>query len=434
MQGLLLLLGGAAARINMHLVEGGAGVPLPEVAVCLAGAARSFATVPILRALKKNVLQTSAFSASAFAVLSYDTTSPQALDYNASLLKRLSSPQVVKRALMHLKPELKAVAYYNTSEAFSLFKPCHAADAKHTTTEVPALYAMQLCHALVREHEVGRGDERFDWILRVRPDHLFVRPLTASLRVNISSWPRDRVLAPRGVHAMSFAVVPSGPVAAFYFRTFTHASSCLFRNVPPSAERLPTSFRSELQCASKASYEGDFSACVLRANLKYHGLPPTAECARPALIARVCNLNGTSGLPSWPAWPMPHGETCVTSLDMLKRPKPIAVMRAEARQRAYAEREAAGAASDTGWHLTVAVVCVMCLGAAVAFRRRLYDDGRELLSSCEPLCPALYAQAAPLAEDSMAALDAAVDRGIQAVTELSDKVRAQAGAPGGEAR
>ena len=30
-------------------------------------------------------------------------------------------------------------------------------------------------------------------------------------------------------------------------------------------------------------------------------------------------LNATTGEPAWPIWPMPAGETCVTTLDALKR-------------------------------------------------------------------------------------------------------------------
>jgi hypothetical protein len=52
----------------------------PDIAVCISGAARSFATVPVLRGLKRLVLQNPAYTASAFAALSYDTTSPQLLE------------------------------------------------------------------------------------------------------------------------------------------------------------------------------------------------------------------------------------------------------------------------------------------------------------------------------------------------------------------
>ena len=65
MVGLVVVMLAAAGRVKVHHVEGGAPTDLPEVAVCIAGAARSFATVPILRALKRNVLQSTSYSASA---------------------------------------------------------------------------------------------------------------------------------------------------------------------------------------------------------------------------------------------------------------------------------------------------------------------------------------------------------------------------------
>ena len=118
---------------------------------------------------------------------------------------------------------------------------------------------------------------------------------------------------------------------------------------------------------------------------------------------------------------MPRGETCVTALDMLKRPKSMASTRADAR--AALRAAAAVDTPDTAWNFTVIVVVLCSLGAMVAFRQRLYDDGRDLLSPCEPMCPDMYAQAAPLAEQSMAALDAAVERGAEVATEMSNMVR-----------
>ena len=103
-------------------------VELPEVAFCMSGAVRSLPTVPVLRGLKRNVLQSASYSASLFAALSYNTESPQALDYNASLMKFLSMRAVVRRGLAHLRPELKVFATYNTSEALAHFKPCRASE------------------------------------------------------------------------------------------------------------------------------------------------------------------------------------------------------------------------------------------------------------------------------------------------------------------
>ena len=74
-------------------------IEVPELAVCISGAVRSFATVPVLRGLKRLVLQNPGYSSAAFAALSYDTISPQLLEYNASLSKQLSLPIAVRRAL-----------------------------------------------------------------------------------------------------------------------------------------------------------------------------------------------------------------------------------------------------------------------------------------------------------------------------------------------
>ena len=411
-----------SSGVQVDMVDGSA--TFPEVAVCIAGAARSFATVSILRALKKNVLQNPTFSATAFAAISNDTASPQALEYNASLLAQLSAPNVIRRALMHLKPQLKEVAFYDTSDAHSRFQPCHASDGKQMGTTVPALYSMQLCFGLVRRHEVeSRRGERFDFVLRVRPDHLFVRPLGLSLGRNVSSWPRDRVLAPRGAEALDFALVPSGPLATLYFSTFTHAQSCLFRAQPPAPLRLPDAYERDEQCAQIEAYEGAaLGACVLRANLRYHSLPPPLDCPRPALLARVCNLNASTGFPAWPVWPMPRGVTCVTKTDQLKRPRPPASVAAVVTA-ARAAAQAHAHAAETSWHLALGAAGALAALGAFVYRRRLCEDGREALASCQPLCPDVYAAAAPLADAALAHADHVAD----AAADLAADARAKLG-------
>ena len=362
-------------------------IEVPEVAVCIAGAARSLATVPVLRGLKRNVLQNPAFSASAFAALSYDTNSPQLMEYNVTLAKRLSMTVSVRRALSHLRPELQAVAYYNTSAAQERFRSCQPEDAKHSTTEILALYSMQVCYSLVRQHEFARskashgsGVEKFDFVMRVRPDHLFVRPVHLALGLNVSAWPRDRLLTYAG-GSPSFAIVPSGPVATVYFRTFAASASCLFRE-KAGDDKLPRAFPSTLQCASLEPWD-HLAQCVIRANMLYHSLPlPKAVKRRPALIARICNANATTNKPAWPAWPMPPGETCITHSDMLKRPRVLT-----ARAAGYGAGGTGGAAGGTttsiSWNITILIVVCAMSFAIYNFRERLTEDfiaGREMAS------------------------------------------------------
>lgn len=351
---------------------------VPEVAVCIAGAARSLATVPVLRGLKRNVLQNPAFTASAFAALSYDTNSPQLMEYNATLAKRLSMPVSVRRALSHLRPELQAVSFYNTSAAQERFRSCQPEDAQHTTTEILALYSMQVCYSLVRQHELARstqphgvGVEVFDFVMRIRPDHLFVRPVQLALGLNVSAWPRDRLLTYSG-GSPSFAIVPSGPVATVYFRTFAASTSCLFRE-KGGDEKLPTAFPSTLQCAKLEPWD-HLGQCVIRANMLYHGLPlPKTAKRRPALIARICNANETTNRPAWPAWPMPPGETCITTSDMLKRPR-VQTARAAGDGVGGAGGMAGVVASSISWNITILmVVCAMSF-AIYSFRERLTED------------------------------------------------------------
>lgn len=90
---------------------------------------------------------------------------------------------------------------------------------------------------------------------------------------------------------------------------------------------MPDTFAPSLQCATLEPWD-NLARCVVTANLLYHGLPrPVETPRRPALIARLCNLNSTTNQPAWPAWPMPPGETCITVLDALKRPRVMATLR-----------------------------------------------------------------------------------------------------------
>jgi hypothetical protein len=388
--------------LTPSLAGGVRPIEIPEVAVCISGAVRSFATVPVLRGLKKHVLQSAAYSAKAFAALSYDATSPQLLEYNVSLARRLALPVSVRRALSHLRPELVDYTIYNTSDAAARFRSCQPSDDKHASTEVRALYGMQLCFGLVRTHEATRGDEKFDFVLRVRPDHLFLQPLPAALRMNVSSWPRDRLVTYKG-GVVSFALVPSGATAAIYFRTFTAAASCLFREAD-GPDRMPDAFGPDHQCAGRPSWDG-LAACTVRANMRYHGLPRAVHVRRRVgLIARVCNLNATTGSPAWPAWPMPPGETCITSLDALKRPvRPAATAARVAGGRGDgggARGGGGGGGGEALWHATVFLVLVGLGASCHHFRERLIEDASTvcevLMVVSEPLREAIGSRLAPL--------------------------------------
>ena len=57
------------------------------------------------------------WTTAAFAALSYDTTSPQLLEYNASLAKQLALSASVRRALGHLRPDPRRVHYKSMCRA-----------------------------------------------------------------------------------------------------------------------------------------------------------------------------------------------------------------------------------------------------------------------------------------------------------------------------
>ena len=269
------------------------------------------------------------------------------------------------------------------------------------------LCSAQLVFALVRQYETARGDEKFDFILRVRPDFLFVQPLPVALGVNVSRWSRNRLMT-FGGDAASFALVPSGPLAAVYFRSFTAASSCIFRE-KGGDERLPDAFAPSMQCASLELWE-NFARCVVVSNLLYHGLPKVLDAPRrPALIARMCNLNATTRRPAWPAWPMPPGETCVTTLDGLKRPRVLATLRPGS-----AGARSSGGIGIGSWEVTLFLVgCAMCF-AAYTYRERLRDDALALAALLAYFGAMLLEQARELLGPER----------VEALQQLMDQARA----------
>ena len=140
--------------------------------------------------------QSNSYASSVFAMLSLDTVSPQPLEYNTTLMRQVATTQAVERALEHLRPELRTVGYYNTTTAVRHW----GANRKCTTrmgtseetviamgTQIPMLYSAQLCYSLVRTYELQRGQDSFDYVVRLRPDHLFVQPLEVGLNLSCAA-------------------------------------------------------------------------------------------------------------------------------------------------------------------------------------------------------------------------------------------------------
>lgn len=226
----LLPLALASAQVSWTRPVETRPVETPEVAFCLAGAARSLPTVPVLRGLKRNVLSSDSYSSVAFAALDLGVSFNQALEYNTSLIRRLSDRRLVSRALEHLRPELVDWTFYNHSDAIEALgrRRCKSpgvdgSAGEASMTWVYSLYAMQLCHSLVRIHELGRGDARFDFVVRLRPDHVFVRPLALGLNLSVAFWPDNAVIHDP---LIELAIAPGGTPAAVFFSAFEAAASC----------------------------------------------------------------------------------------------------------------------------------------------------------------------------------------------------------------
>ncbi len=236
-----LFLAAAAAAIGRGRARGPVPVEQVEVAFCLAGPTNSLPTLPVLKGLKRNGLQSSTYTSSLFAALGTDEP-PAYEKLNVTLLRQISHEKVIARVMETLRPELRAYATYNTSEALAHAgaRACgKEAAASQTMLEAPAvsasrtpaawastLYSMQLCYSLVRTDEItARHDARYDFVVRLRPDQLVRMPLPLALNVSAARWPHDGALAPPNAEH-DLAVVAGGPTAAIYFRAFDAALSC----------------------------------------------------------------------------------------------------------------------------------------------------------------------------------------------------------------
>eukprot|EP00966_Prymnesium_polylepis_P166920 3858582-Prymnesium_polylepis.1 len=129
-------------------------------------------------------------------------------------------------------------------------------------TQIPMLYSAQLCYSLVRAYELSRGEVSFDYVVRLRPDHLFVQPLEVGLNLSYAHWPRESVLS-SAVAVQDFAIAPAR-LAAHYFRAFDAAAQCTFRE--PSA--LNDAFPPTLRCHERKPSD-NLAGCILRASLAY---------------------------------------------------------------------------------------------------------------------------------------------------------------------
>ena len=231
--------------VKYHVPHPGSPVEELKVAFCLTGASRSLPTVPVLRGFKKNVLQSRRYVAAAFAALSLSPNVPGIHDSNLTLANKLSNVLYVRRAMQRLQPELKSWVTINSSEVIAQYgqRSCPAGGGLQPTTHttpvttmwLTSLYAMQRCYSLVRGYELGRFDKfAFDYVVRLRPDQLYHKPFPLAINVSVADWPDDRVLKPAGQEGV--ALMPQGPVAAVYFRTFTSAGSCTL--IAPSTPSL----------------------------------------------------------------------------------------------------------------------------------------------------------------------------------------------------
>ena len=301
-------------RQHVQLVEESG----PSIAVCLAGAARSFASVPVVRGLKKNVLSPlNGYNARLFAALTLEMTpldgsGSSTSHYNTSLAAVLTMQSSVDRALEKLKPELAASAMYSASDALTRFPTCSnvASDPRAYGTQVPMLYGLSLCHALIRQDELKRGT-KFEFVIRLRPDHLVTVPLPTALNLSTPNWPSDRIIAPPPTKAggsvpaaSDFAVLPAR-LAPIYLNTFYSAGTCLYRE-KGTVHLFFSAFPHRLQCAERAAADHALSDCVIAAAWHHHSVPPALSAPHPARIARICNRDH------------PSNETCVTDADTLK--------------------------------------------------------------------------------------------------------------------
>lgn len=305
-----------------------------KVAFCLAGASRSLPTVPVLRGIKKNVLQSRSYSSWAFAALSLSPAVPGVHDYNMTLANKLANVQYVQRAMLHLAPALKSWTVFNQSEVLGHYgrRSCLQGGGLEPSARTPVatqwlttLYAMQRSYSLVRSYELGRTDGfQFDYVVRLRPDQLITQPFASALNVSVDAWPDEGVLKPRGVDGV--AVMAQGPAAAAYFRSFAAATSC---SVLSPQSTSPPLFPESLQCwRPEVQSRLGLGPCVISANLMLHGVRKVTHAANPGPLAWMCNYDAASGGPTTPT-PLPANATCVTYKEVLKRPRPYEMVEDE---------------------------------------------------------------------------------------------------------
>jgi hypothetical protein len=393
--------------VKYHVPHPGSPVEELKVAFCLTGASRSLPTVPLLRGFKKNVLQSRRYVAAAFAALSLSPSVPGVHDSNLTLADKLSNVLYVRRAMQRLQPELKSWVTINSSEVIAQYgqRSCPSGGGLQptsrttptTTMWLTSLYAMQRCYSLVRGYELGRLDNfAFDYVVRLRPDQLYHKPFPLAINVSVADWPDDRVLKSAGQEG--FALMPQGPVAAVYFRTFASAGSCTL--IAPSTPSLgqavgllgvPVRTNSELfgptQQCWRPELEAQLGPCLVGATLRLHHIPVNTAAANPGPLAWMCNYDPETAMPAWPFSPMPPSVSCVTYKDVLKRPRPQDLV-----ESALETAAAAAVVQDP------LLACLLILAALAALynRAELAEQAEQARARAAALVRALVARASLL--------------------------------------
>lgn len=156
--------------------------PAPSVALCIAGAARTFENKIVHRSLKENVIERLGAPVTTFAFLKLgDARGDSRVGYGATIqateegvrraCRVLGVSQLqIKRDSYNAPPDCPNYAVYPT---FDECPTCHVNGSAHQQSLLGQLENRATCFKMISEHERSRG-RTFDWVLLARPDLTWV--------------------------------------------------------------------------------------------------------------------------------------------------------------------------------------------------------------------------------------------------------------------
>eukprot|EP00756_Hemistasia_phaeocysticola_P031543 Hpha_TRINITY_DN16359_c3_g5::TRINITY_DN16359_c3_g5_i1::g.59178::m.59178 len=152
--------------------------PAPNVALCIAGASRTFQNKLVYRSLKENLIDRLGAPVTTFALLKMgDARGDSRKGFSATIGATEEGVRQACRVVGVSKLQIKQESYnkppnctnYPVYQTFQQCPTCHVTGFAHQQSLLGQLESRAMCFRMISEHE-RLHNRTFDWVLLARPD------------------------------------------------------------------------------------------------------------------------------------------------------------------------------------------------------------------------------------------------------------------------